>query len=169
MANTKKRRTAGPKTEVFAMRLDPKLKYMAELASRKQRRSLANFVEWAIEEALAQVEVFPNHNEGRSDAIAYLSERLWALDEADRVTALGQYLPDLMTYEEQLIWRVLREHRVRDDETNRTCRFMEGETAMSRTIRACWPQIKAYAFGEGSKEELDEALKREYTPFPPAD
>ena len=48
-------RMGTPRTEVFGMRLEPKLKYLAEIAARKQRRSLANFVEWAIEMALENV------------------------------------------------------------------------------------------------------------------
>ena len=53
----RKAKAGGPRTEVFAMRLDPKLKYLAEIAARKQRRSLANFIEWALEQALAQVKL----------------------------------------------------------------------------------------------------------------
>ncbi len=60
MTEEKRQPKAGaPRTEVFAMRFDPKLKYLAEIASRKQRRSLANFVEWAIEEALKTVYLAP--------------------------------------------------------------------------------------------------------------
>lgn len=46
MPETKRKpKTGATRTEVFAMRLDPKLKYLAEIAASKQRRSLANFVE----------------------------------------------------------------------------------------------------------------------------
>ena len=38
----RKAKVSGPRTEVFALRLDPKLKYLSEIAARKQRRSLAN-------------------------------------------------------------------------------------------------------------------------------
>jgi hypothetical protein len=49
MPETKRKpKTGATRTEVFAMRLDPKLKYLAEIGASKQRRSLANFVELSI-------------------------------------------------------------------------------------------------------------------------
>ena len=40
------------KSEVVTVRLDPKLKYVAELAARRQRRTLSSYIEWAIEDSL---------------------------------------------------------------------------------------------------------------------
>jgi hypothetical protein len=37
------------------VRLDPKLRYLAELAARKQRRTVSSFIEWTIEEALKNI------------------------------------------------------------------------------------------------------------------
>ena len=34
------------------IRLTPQMRYMAELAARKQRRTFSSFVEWAVVEAL---------------------------------------------------------------------------------------------------------------------
>ncbi|MBL0074377.1 MAG: hypothetical protein IPP41_00020 [Rhodocyclaceae bacterium] len=34
--------------ECYAMRLDPKLQYLAEIAALKQRRTVSNFIEWAM-------------------------------------------------------------------------------------------------------------------------
>ena len=50
-----KRRGGGGKlarSETVTVRLAPKLRYLAELAARKQRRTLSSFIEWAIEETL---------------------------------------------------------------------------------------------------------------------
>jgi predicted HicB family RNase H-like nuclease len=40
------------RSEVVTVRVDPKLKYLAELAARKQRRSLSRYVEWVIRQSL---------------------------------------------------------------------------------------------------------------------
>jgi predicted HicB family RNase H-like nuclease len=45
---------SGKRSEVVTVRLEPKLKYLAELAARKQRRSLSSYVEWAIKQSLSQ-------------------------------------------------------------------------------------------------------------------
>ena len=46
---------AGKKSEVVTVRLDPKLKYLAELAARKHRRPLSSYIEWAVEQSLSRV------------------------------------------------------------------------------------------------------------------
>ena len=66
----RKPKAVGPRTEVFAMRLDPKLKYLAEIAARKQRRSLANFVEWAMEQALGRVQLIESGYNGDGPTVA---------------------------------------------------------------------------------------------------
>lgn len=40
------------RSEVVSIRLDPRLKFGAEIAATKCRRTLSSFTEWAIEEAL---------------------------------------------------------------------------------------------------------------------
>ncbi len=55
---TKKKRVAkgggGKRGRVHGLtvRLDPRLRYLADIAARKQRRTLASFIEWAIEQSL---------------------------------------------------------------------------------------------------------------------
>ncbi|HNP51910.1 MAG TPA: hypothetical protein PKJ85_08955 [Nitrosomonas nitrosa] len=150
----RKPRTSALRTEVFALRLDPKLKYLAEIAARKQRRSLANYVEWAIERTFDTVRL----NGVDGPTLSEASSRLWALDESDRLINLIKYYPDLMTYEEQLIWRTIREYSVYKTETEEFINFiMENEIAYS-LIRDCWPQLKAYALGAGTREELDSVV-----------
>ena len=36
------------RSETVTVRLDPKLRYLAELAARLHRRTLSSYVEWAI-------------------------------------------------------------------------------------------------------------------------
>jgi predicted transcriptional regulator len=40
------------RSEVVTIRLDPRLKFGADMAAAKCRRTLSSFTEWAIEEAL---------------------------------------------------------------------------------------------------------------------
>lgn len=159
MANGKRKaKEGGPRTEVFALRLDPKLKYLAEIAARKQRRSLANFVEWAIERALTQVHLVDPDLNDNVETIADATGKLWALDEPDRLVQLAEYFPELLSYDEQLIWRVICEHDVYNQSSNRISSFRDGKGIATSLVRDCWPQIKAYALGTGSKDELNEVL-----------
>jgi hypothetical protein len=153
-APKRKSKTGAPRTEVFALRLDPKLKYLAEIAARKQRRSLANYVEWAIERTFDTVVLSGDEGNTVSEA----SSRLWALDESDRLVKLAKNFPDLMTYEEQLIWRAICEYSVFKTETKELIMFrMEGDLSY-HLIRECWPQLKAYALGTSTRGELDSVV-----------
>ena len=40
------------RSETVTVRLDPKLRYLAELAARLHRRTLSSYIEWSIKEAL---------------------------------------------------------------------------------------------------------------------
>jgi hypothetical protein len=155
----RKSKVGAPRTEVFAMRLDPKLKYLAEIAARKQRRSLANFVEWAIEQALNSVHlVEPSDYNHHGETVADSISKLWALDEPDRLIKLAVNYPGLLSYDEQLIWRVICNHSVFNRDTKRISRFTEKNDVNVELVRDCWPEIKAYGLGAGTKDELDTVL-----------
>ncbi len=92
----------GPRTEVFAVRLDPKVKYLAEIAARKHRRSLANFIEWAIEQALRRVLLVELDLNGRREVSVWdEANTLWDVDPSIRLLRLAENYPDLLTYDEQ--------------------------------------------------------------------
>ena len=159
MAEKNRKAKAGvPRTEVFALRLDPKLKYLAEIAARKQRRSLANFVEWAIEEALKGVPLAALDINGIRPTVANLATRLWALDEPERLRNLATHYPELLSYDEQLVWQVICEYAMYSSVTKRTIRFANEEFFNAKLIRACWPEIKAFALEGGTEEKLNEAI-----------
>ena len=97
----------GKRSEVVTVRLDPKLKYLAELAARKQRRPLSSYVEWAIERSLSQVHLEEDFNNNTvSVADAERTHHLWDLDEADRIVRLAVTYPELLTHEEQMVWKL---------------------------------------------------------------
>ena len=96
------------RSETVTVRLDPKLRYLAELAARKQRRTLSSFVEWAIEHALNDVELIDTLGHGVS--IGSQAEALWDVDEADRFADLALRYPDMLNHVEQVVWKTLREY-----------------------------------------------------------
>lgn len=97
------------RSEIVTVRLDPKLNYLCELAARAQRRTKSSFVEWAIAHALKSVQI-PGTAGGFNDpdeSVADLAERLWDVDEADRLIALAYHAPTLLTHDEQIIWKLI--------------------------------------------------------------
>src|ERR1700682_2861460 len=91
------------RSEAIGVRLDPKLKYLAEIAARHQRRTLSSFIEWAIEESLHHCRL-----SGTSMAnIADEASQLWDVDESDRFVRLAFNHPELLNYEEQRLWKLI--------------------------------------------------------------
>ncbi len=173
----RKPKAAGSRTEVFAMRLDPKLKYLAEIAARKQRRSLANFVEWALDEALAKVKLVESGDfNGQYDrSVLDEASKLWDLEPSDRLIKLAESYPDLLTYGEQVILKAIFEISASEtykDDAGKTqfifYDFVDGagnnKTADRVIVRECWPKLVAYAEGNATIEDVQAALK-ETIPF----
>jgi hypothetical protein len=96
------------KSEVVTVRLDPQLKYLAELAARRQRRPLSSYIEWAVEESLSRV--YPAYDpSASSDTLKDVANALWDVDETDRFVKLALRYPDLLDHEEQRLWKLIRE------------------------------------------------------------
>lgn len=105
-----KKQSVGSKlsrTETITIRLDPKMRYLADLASRIHRRTLSSYVEWAINESFSGV-ILPNSK----TSIATDAERLWDVDEPDRFVYLASKYSSLLTHEEQKLWKLIREYEL---------------------------------------------------------
>lgn len=111
MTETEKPKRGGggkaSRTEAVGVRLDPKLKYLAELAARQQRRTLSSYIEWAIQDSLARVPLHADRN--GETTIADEDRHLWDVDDADRFAKLALRYPHLLTHEEQLRWKLIQE------------------------------------------------------------
>jgi len=83
-----------PKPEIYGIRFDPMIKYLAEIAARKEHRTLANFIQFTLVQALEQVKL--GHGTVMSE-----SYKLWDIDEHDRLKKLAKYYPELVTFEER--------------------------------------------------------------------
>jgi len=118
---TTKRRGGGGKltrTEQVSIRLDPKLRFAAELAASKERRTLSSFIEWAVERAVEEIGVTHGQDGVRRTA-AGVATTVWDVDAPDRFVKLATQFPELLTHDEQRKWKFVRE----------TDEFWEPETA----------------------------------------
>ena len=111
MAGQEMRKGRGGKlsrSETVTVRLDPKLRYLAELAARLHRRTLSSYIEWAIETSLGN-NIITSELEGGGPSIRDDAEYLWDVDEADRFAKLALRYPHLLSHEEQVRWKLIRE------------------------------------------------------------
>jgi hypothetical protein len=98
------------RSETVSVRLDPKLRYLTDLGARLHRRTLSSFIEWAIEDSLKRLSFYQGDDSSRSSSIMDEAEELWDTDEPERLVKLALCHPSLLTHEEQIIWKLIREN-----------------------------------------------------------
>lgn len=116
MATERKRGDKGvARTELVAVRFDPKTKYLMDLAARVQRRSMANYVEAAVADSLKQVRI-PRHDGQDPETVEVAGSVLWHVSEVVRLALLKRLYPNLLTFDEQrlveLADQVLRHSKI---------------------------------------------------------
>lgn len=95
----KKRRGGGGKlarTENVQVRLDPKLRFAAELAAAKERRTLSSFVEWAVDNAVHEIHVTKGQD-GQLLSAYEIADEVWRDNEELRILLMGARYPELLT------------------------------------------------------------------------
>ena len=152
------------RTETVTVRLDPKLNYLCELASRAQRRTKSSFIEWAVAEALKTVELPEvteydrEFDEPRPITINEKAAALWQVDEADRLVTLAMTVPALLTHDEQLIWKLIKENgflwRGKYDSQGEWSWEIREKSIIWDRLREHWDDFKAVAAEELPKDKL---------------
>ena len=156
MAREKSARKGGGKlarSKTVTVRLDPRLHYLAELAARKQRRTLSSFIEWAIQDALEEVLIFDPET-GKKSSLADCAAKLWDIEEADRLVQLVVHSPDLLSFDEQRIWKVIEGT---NDFWNRPGRAKINKLNMA-SLQLNWNSIVSYANKEISYRDYCKSL-----------
>lgn len=99
------------RSETVSVRLDPKIRYFAELAARKQRRSLSSFIEWAVEQSFPKIVLALDFNNAGDDSVSVtLADEiynLWSFDDTGRFVLLALKYPALLNHEEQAFWEII--------------------------------------------------------------
>ncbi len=167
MAERKNRKSEGGRlrrSEVMTMRFDPRTRYMMELASRVQRRTVSSFIDWAVTEALKGVDLgtrrvsVEGYIENIGDPPSYRDEpiklteefrKLWDPNEADRLARLALNYPDLLNYDESILWKLIAGCPAVWHGPNDTLEKLD-----LRVLRKYWDTFKAVANGEADPSTL---------------
>lgn len=160
------------KVESITVRLQPKLKYGLELLARKQHRTLSSVIEWAIDKALRQPEdglwftyLIPGDDEREPfEEERFLLEQVWDPEEADRLVKLAIFYPSLLSYEEEMVWKLICSESIfwsgsyvfdtdslAYDQWRRVKKTLQFEY-----VRDFLSDLKAIVTGEGDEERMNE-------------
>lgn len=158
------------RSETVTVRLDPKLNYLCELGARAQRRTKSSFIEWAIADSLGSVVLpeVPGFNGSYDVTLKERASELWHVDEADRLAALALIAPALLTHEEQLIWRYIRENgliwRGNFNRQGEWSWSVSEDSLIRDRLREHWEVFKAVGLGELPKDKLPTWVKKKPQP-----
>jgi len=145
----------GEQLEIVSIRFDPKLRYLAELAARKHRRSLSNYIEWAIEQALKRVYLRENPEAPHLNiSIASKANDLWDVHDADRFVKLARLYPELLTHWEQILWKLIRTNDSFWRKYDGTDEPQIEKIFDFELLRKHWDRFKAVARGEADMSTL---------------
>jgi hypothetical protein len=136
------------RSEVVTVRLDPKLRYLADLAARKQRRTVSSFIEWAIERGLDSVHLSSVNN---AETVWGESDSLWDVDEVDRFVNLALRYPELLNHDEQVLWKLIKENSWfwRGNDVNGEWRYnISAQSIIFARVRDYWDVFKSAAAGD---------------------
>lgn len=157
------------RSEIVTVRLDPKLRYLADLAARKQRRTLSSYIEWAIEDSLKAVLLYQGTGYGGDDNVSVAEEsgRLWDVDEAERFLRLAIHYPDLLSHQEQEVWKLVQDSLLLLPAQGRrggrvAWDFALLEDQVFPAIRRRWPDLMI-AHATGSQSARSEWVERTRT------
>lgn len=144
----RKQKTGSVRTEVFALRLDPQLKFASELVARKERRSLANLVEASLDKTVRTSKI----DESSKSAWEVATE-LWDISEPQRFINLATRYHDLLSYEEQCMLSIIKRISVKNLNEGPDISFYNHnkKELTAWAIEACWPELKAYGFDSHNK------------------
>ena len=147
------------RSETVSVRLDPKLRYLTDLGARLHRRTLSSFIEWAIEDSLKRISFYQGDDSSRYSSIMDEAEELWDTDEPERLVKLALRHPSLLTHEEQVLWKLIRENgylwRGHYSSSNKKWTWKtELPNFIFERLREHWNQFVQVARGEAGKEVL---------------
>ena len=142
------------RSETVTVRLDPKLRYLAELAARKHRRTLSSFIEWAIEGSLRSVHLTDSASDHVRLPIAEEARELWDVDESDRFAKLAIRYPEMLTHDEQVLWKLIKNNgyvwrRQRTGTWN-----IEESAFIFERLRESWSNFNKVARGDSPESIL---------------
>ena len=150
------------RTELVAVRFDPETKYLMELAARSQHRSIANYVEWAVDESFKNVSIYRDNETGKATTVSDVREELWDPLEPDRLCILGSMFPHLLTHDDQKVWKLINEVQHLDPLASDYVGEMKGfrfPLEQLQRVRAHWQTFKNAAEAGVLPSSVVEAIK----------
>jgi hypothetical protein len=152
MTKTKKSAPKANRSDNLNLRFEPRLKYLAGVAARNERRTLSQLIENAVQEYLEKtfITIF-----NKKMSVLSMSQELWSVHEADRFVMLAETLEFLLTFEEEQLWAIIQERELatpnRAEELRATFPALRDE-ALERAANAPIVSVGGFPFRGGKMD-----------------
>lgn len=143
--------------DTLSLRIEPRIKYLIDIASRIQRRNVTNYVEQVLEDSLQNIEIDNDMPLTKAD--------LWDIYESDRFIKLAYSYPSLLSYDEHIIFKILNDNFEHFKKNADACIFNNDrhkelfekniplpEFIDFKKVRNHWQALSDYAQGKGDLE-----------------
>ena len=152
------------KSEVVSIRLSPRLKYLADLAARAEERTISNYVEWVVRESLKSHAILIQGHAVQVEE-ADRQYKLWDIDPAERLAKLALLSPEMLSPDEQMIWRLIRDTRwlwSDDKDLEQPWNWLEGSGALNiRATSMNWSRLRAVAANTAQPDMRPHGLQKQ--------
>lgn len=154
------------KSESVQVRFDPLVKWAAEILAADQRRSLSSLVEWAVEKAVQQIDVYCGSQEKAPLTAWDVAVKCWHINPVWRLYKLSENFPELLTFDDRNRWEIVRYLVYVEREINPRepigGQFID--PAWLAGLTAVWPYIVEHAGHDFDWAELREKYLKARTP-----
>ena len=120
-------------------------------------------MEWAIELGLKETDL--EHDDQYKVSVWDKGGRLWDVDEADRLAKLAFTASELMTYDEQILWKLICETghvwRGRHDKNGDWRWTPDATSLVHERLRQYWEVFNRVASGEAGHDILPNTSKQQ--------
>lgn len=156
------------RTETIAVRLDSRLRFGAEIAAKKHRRTLSSFVEWAVERAIKETSV------GDKGESAYeVMQKDWHYREAVRFQKYAKRCRQLLTPEEEIKIEAFEKLRNKwgyiDSYNQERCSELYSSKSWDSVCDDIYKDVELFASEKISEEELYKRTRDKLPPSPRAE
>jgi hypothetical protein len=93
------------RTESLTIRMNPRTKYLAQLAATQNGMTLSSLIDSSLLRALERTRIT---YAGETIALSKIADQLWAEHEADRIVLLADNFPFLLTPQQEEMWEVIQ-------------------------------------------------------------
>jgi hypothetical protein len=137
------------RSETVTVRLDPQVRYLSELVARKHRRTLSSYIEWALLDCLNRETLRETgHGNLTEPPVIKIADQLWDVVEADRFANLVFSYPELLTHEEQRLWKIMRTSKFLWRESGDRDRINKANLIIEH-LRNVWDLLSGAAKSDG--------------------